>query len=86
LGITGVSSDITGQLLIKFFALARYWRKNGTHQLLVSADDVNLLGDNIYTVKKNTQIVIDASKEVGIELKAEKTKYKCCSLLTRMQS
>jgi hypothetical protein len=28
---------------------------NGTHQLLASADDVNLLGDNIDTINKNTQ-------------------------------
>jgi hypothetical protein len=35
---------------------------NGTHQLLVYADDVNLLGDNIDTIKKSTQILIDASK------------------------
>jgi hypothetical protein len=48
---------------------------NGTHQLLVYADDVNLLGDNIVTVKKNTQTLIDASKEVGLKANTEKTKY-----------
>jgi hypothetical protein len=33
-----------------------------SHQLLVYADDVNLLGDNIGTIKKNTQTLTDASK------------------------
>jgi hypothetical protein len=42
---------------------------------LVCADDVNLLGDNINTIKKKTQTVIDASKEVGLEVNTEKTKY-----------
>jgi hypothetical protein len=45
---------------------------NGTHQLLAYADDVNLLGDNIDTVKKNTGTSIDASKEVGLEINVEK--------------
>jgi hypothetical protein len=41
---------------------------NGTHQLVAYADDVNLLGDNIDTIKKNTETLIDASKEVGLEI------------------
>jgi hypothetical protein len=48
---------------------------NGTHQLLAYADDVNLLGDNVDTIKKKTQTLIDASKEVGLEVNTEKTKY-----------
>jgi hypothetical protein len=40
---------------------------NGRHQLLAYVDDVNLLGDNIHTIKKNTETLIDASKEVGRE-------------------
>jgi hypothetical protein len=37
---------------------------NETHQLLAYTDDVNLLGGNIYTVKKNTETITDASIEV----------------------
>jgi hypothetical protein len=48
---------------------------NGTHQLLAYADDVNLLGDNIYTIKKNTETLIDDSKEVGLQINVEKIKY-----------
>jgi hypothetical protein len=45
---------------------------NGTDEPLIYADDVNLLGDNI---KKNTETLTDASKEVGLEINTEKTKY-----------
>jgi hypothetical protein len=43
---------------------------NGTYQLLVYADSVNVLGDNTDTIKKNTEAVTDASKEVSLEVKA----------------
>jgi hypothetical protein len=48
---------------------------NGTHQLLDYADDVNVLWDNIDTIKKNTETLIDASKEAGREINVQKTKY-----------
>jgi hypothetical protein len=38
---------------------------SGTHEVLIYADGVNLLGDNIDTIKKNTETLIDASKEVA---------------------
>jgi hypothetical protein len=56
---------------------------NGTHQLLVYADDVNLLGDNIDTIKRNIQTSIDASKEIGLEVNSKQTKY---MLLSRHQN
>jgi hypothetical protein len=56
---------------------------NGAHQLLAYADDVNLLGNNIDTIKKNMESFIDASKEIGLEINVEKTQY---VLLSRHQN
>jgi hypothetical protein len=48
---------------------------NETYQLLVCADDMNLLDDNIDIIKKSIVSLIDVNKEVGLEVNAEKTKY-----------
>jgi hypothetical protein len=47
---------------------------NGTHQLLTYADDVNVLGNNIDTINKNTETLIYTSKEVGVDVNVEITK------------
>ena len=49
---------------------------NGKYQLLVYADDVNMLGENLQTIRKNTEIFIKASKDIGLEVNSDKTKYK----------
>jgi hypothetical protein len=45
---------------------------NRTHQLLVYADDVNLLGDKYH---KREHTFLKASRDIGLEVNAEKTKH-----------
>jgi hypothetical protein len=47
---------------------------NGKFQFLVYADHISLLGKNVNSIK-NTEILFDANKEVGIDTNAEQSKY-----------
>jgi len=46
---------------------------NGTHQLLAYADDVNILGGIVDTVKKTAEALVAATREIGLEVNAHKT-------------
>jgi hypothetical protein len=48
---------------------------NGICQFLAYADDVNIVRENIDTIKKNTGTLLDGSKEDGLEVNPEKSKY-----------
>jgi len=48
---------------------------NGAHKLLAYADDVNMLGGSVDTVKKNAEALVAATKEIGLEVNAHKTEY-----------
>jgi hypothetical protein len=48
---------------------------NGTHQLLDYADDINLLGDSVNTIQENSETLLEASSDIGLEINAEKAKY-----------
>jgi hypothetical protein len=54
---------------------------NGIHQLLIYADDVNLLGDSVNTIKENSETILKASsRDIGLEISAEKTNIYYISL------
>ena len=54
-------------------------KSNGTHQLLVHADNVNTLGGSLRTIEENTTVSVVSSKEVGLD----KTR---CMVISRDQN
>ena len=51
------------------------FKLKGTHQLLAYANDVNILGGSVHTVRENAESLVVATKEIGLEVNADKTKY-----------
>jgi hypothetical protein len=55
---------------------------NGTYQLLPYVG-INFLGEWINTIKEHMETLLEASRDVGLEINAEKTKY---MIMSRHQS
>ena len=53
--------------------LVKWWA--WTHQLLAYAGDVNVLRGSIHTLKENAEALVAATREIGLEVCADKTKY-----------
>jgi hypothetical protein len=51
------------------------FKLNGTHQILVYADDVNIGGRSVHTVKEKAKALVVASNEIGLVVNVDKTKY-----------
>ena len=49
---------------------------NGTNQLLVYADEVNILGGSVHAIKENAEAFVVVSKDSGLGENKDKTKYK----------
>jgi hypothetical protein len=61
---------------------------NGIHRLLAYADNIIIVGGNIYTIQKNEDL-IDASKEYSLEVNPEKASYillSCCKKVGQKHS
>jgi hypothetical protein len=52
---------------------------NGTYHLLVYPDDVNVFCGSVHTIETNKGALVVASKEIGLEVNADETKYKVMS-------
>ena len=70
------------QLLFNFALHYAIWRVqvnpdglklNGTHQLLVYTDGINILGGSVHIVKKNTGTLVDSNSRLVVN--ADKTEY-----------
>jgi hypothetical protein len=55
---------------------------NKKHRLSAYADNINSVAENMHTIKTNTEVLLHASKEDGLEMNPDKTEY---MLMSRYQ-
>jgi len=81
---TGLKQDALSPLIFNFALEYAIWRVqvnqddvkfNDAYQLLVYADDVDVLGGSVLTMKKHADALVDVSKDNGLEVNAERSKY-----------
>ena len=63
------------QNIVHCIYICIYIYHSGTHQFLAYANDVNILRGSIHMVKENAEALVVATKEIGLEVNADKTKY-----------
>ena len=80
----GLKQGALSSLLFNFALEYAIWRVqvnqndlkfNGTHQLLFYANDFGILVGRVITMGKNTDALVVASKEIGLEVNSERSKY-----------
>jgi hypothetical protein len=54
----------------KYMCMSRN-QKAGHHNLMTA----NMLDDSVSTIKENSETLLEASRDIGLEINAEKTKY-----------
>jgi hypothetical protein len=58
-------------------------KMNGAHHLLVYTNDNSMLGENTAIIRKSTEALLQANREVSLEVNAERTK---CMVISRHQN
>ena len=43
---------------------------NGTHQVLAYVDDINLIGDDIKTIERNADVLLNVCKDIKFKIKS----------------
>ena len=69
------SNKFSWDLSLSFFVYTNLGLDmNGTHQVLAYAEDVNLIGDDIRTIERNADVLLNACKDIGSAVNIGKTK------------